>query len=64
MTRIPTYASQMSMINDALATKAALDLYSYQSITGLKAQNYSGYGSSASNIVSLESALSVNNNYM
>lgn len=62
--RVPTYATYMSMTNDTIANKKLVDLYSYQSITGLKAQTYSGYGMSASTIVSLEAMLGVTNNFM
>ncbi len=62
--RVPTYATYMNMTNDTIANKKLVDLYSYQSITGLKAQTYSGYGMSASTIVSLEATLGVTNNFM
>ena len=62
--RVPTYATYMRMTNDTIANKKLVDLYSYQSITGLKAQTYSGYGMSASTIVSLEAMLGVTNNFM
>lgn len=52
------------MMNGALKNKQLVDQYSFQSITGLKSQTYSGYGMSAYSIVSLEAALTVNNNYM
>ena len=51
--RVPTYATYLNMTNATIANKNLVDLYSFQSITGLKAQNYSGYGMSASSIVSL-----------
>ena len=49
--RVPTYATYLNMTNATIANKNLVDLYSFQSITGLKAQNYSGYGMSASSIV-------------
>ena len=64
MVRVPTYSTYMSLMNGALKNKQLVDQYSFQSITGLKAQTYSGYGMSAYSIVSLEAALTVNNNYM
>ena len=47
MTRVPTYATYMNMLNQTMKNKAQFELYNYQSITGLKAQTYSGYGMSA-----------------
>lgn len=64
MVRVPTYSTYMSLMNGALKNKQLVDQYSFQSITGLKSQTYSGYGMSAYSIVSLEAALTVNNNYM
>lgn len=64
MVRIPTYATYTNMINQTMKNKQQVDLYSFQTITGLKAQSYSGYGMSAYSIVSLEASLKVNNNYM
>ena len=64
MTRVPTYASYTNMINQSLNIKSKLDLYNYQTITGLKAPKYSGYGSQAYSIVSLEAALGVTQNFM
>src|SRR5574344_1381925 len=63
MTRVPTYATYMNMVNQTNSNKNLVDKYSYQSITGLKSQTYSGYGMSAYNIVSLEAALTVNQNF-
>ena len=57
--RVPTYATYMNMANATLKNKSLVDLYSFQSITGLKSMNYSGYGMSASSIVSLEASLGV-----
>ncbi|MBP3417671.1 MAG: hypothetical protein J6L67_00935 [Alphaproteobacteria bacterium] len=64
MVRVPTYSTYINMMNGALKNKQLVDQYSFQSITGLKSQTYSGYGMSAYSIVSLEAALTVNNNYM
>ena len=64
MVRVPTYATYINMMNGALKNKQLVDQYSFQSITGLKSQTYSGYGMQAYSIVSMEAALSVNNNYM
>ncbi len=64
MVRVPSYATNMAMIDRTMANKAQLDLYSYQTITGLKHYDYAGYGMSASSIVSFEAALGVNVNYM
>lgn len=62
--RVPTYATYLNMTNATIANKNLVDLYSFQSITGLKAQNYSGYGMSASSIVSLEATLGVTSTFM
>lgn len=64
MVRIPTYATYIGMMNQTIKNREQVDLYSFQSITGLKSQTYSGYGMSAYSIVSLEASLKVNNNYM
>ncbi len=64
MTRVPTYMSNMNMVSNALKLKADVDKYSYQATTGLKAQNYSGYGISAYNIVSMEASSSLVNTFM
>lgn len=64
MVRIPTYATYINMMNQTLKNKETLDLYNFQAITGLKSQSYSGYGMSAYSIVSLESSLTVTNNFM
>lgn len=64
MVRVPTYNSYMNLLNQTLNTKSQIDLYSYQATTGLKAPTYSGYGNSAYNIVNLESALGVTQNFM
>lgn len=62
--RVPTYATYMNMTQATIKNKNLVDLYSFQSITGLKSQSYSGYGMSASSIVSLEAALGVTNTFM
>jgi len=62
--RVPTYANYVNMLNQTLKNKQQLDLYNYQSITGLKAQTYAGYGAQAYNIVSFESSLSVTQNFL
>ena len=64
MTRVPTYASYMNLMNQTLANKAQFDLYNYQSITGLKSPTYSGYGMSAYSIVNLEASLGVTSNFL
>ena len=64
MTRIPTYATYINMMNQTIRNKETFDLYNFQSITGLKSQSYSGYGMSAYSIVSLEASLTVTNNFM
>lgn len=64
MVRVPTYATYMGMMNSTIKNKQLVDQYSFQSITGLKSQSYSGYGMSAYSIVSLEASLKINNNYM
>ena len=62
--RVPTYANYMNMSNAIAQNRNLVDKYSYQSISGLKYQNYSGYGMSAYNIVSMESTLDVTNTFM
>lgn len=64
MVRVPTYNSYMNLLNQSLSTKSKIELYSYQATTGLKSSTYSGYGISAYNIVNLESALGVTQNFM
>ncbi len=64
MTRIPTYATYINMMNQTIRNKETFDLYNFQSITGLKSQSYSGYGMSAYSIVSLEASLTVTNTFM
>jgi hypothetical protein len=44
--------------------KSLADWYSYQTSTGIKYANYSGYGMSAANIVNMESSLSVTENFL
>ncbi len=64
MVRVPTYNSYMNMLSQTMNTKSQLDLYSYQTISGLKSPNYSGYGMQAHTIVSLEAMLGVTSNFM
>ncbi len=64
MTRVPTYATYMNMLNQTMKNKAQFELYNYQSVTGLKAPTYSGYGMSAFSIVNLEASLNVTNNFL
>lgn len=63
MVRVPTYASYMNLLSTTMRTKAMVDMYSYQSTTGIKYANYGGYGMSASNIVNLEASMAVNENF-
>ena len=42
MVRVPTYSTYINMMNGALKNKQLVDQYSFQSITGLKSQTYSG----------------------
>ena len=62
--RVPTYANYMNMASAINNNKSLVDKYSYQSVSGLKYQNYSGYGMGAYNIVSMESTLKVTNTFM
>ncbi len=64
MVRVPTYSSYMNMLNQTLGIKSQLDLYSFQATTGLKSPTYSGYGMSASSIVSMEASLQVTENFL
>ena len=64
MTRVPTYASYMSLMNQTMKNKSQFELYNFQSITGLKSPTYSGYGMSAYSIVNLESSLGVTSNFL
>ena len=64
MTRVPTYASYMNLLNQTISNKSRFELYNYQSITGLKAPTYSGYGVSAYSIVNMEASLNVTNNLL
>ncbi len=64
MVRVPTYNSYMNMISQTMDLKSKLDLYSYQTMSGLKAPNYSGYGMQAHTIVSLEAMLGVTENFI
>ena len=64
MTRVPTYASYMSLMNQTMKNKSQFELYNFQSVTGLKSPTYSGYGMSAYSIVNLESSLGVTSNFL
>ena len=64
MTRVPTYANYMNLLNTSMKTKSMVDTYSYQATTGIKYANYAGYGMTSSNIVSMEASLSVTQNFM
>ncbi len=64
MTRVPTYATYMSMLNQSLRTKSQFELYNWQSVTGLKAPTYSGYGHAAYSVVNLEASLGVTSNFL
>lgn len=61
--RVPTYANYMSMAAAIRQNKNNVDQYSYQSVSGLKHQNYSEYAMQAYNIVSMESTLKVTNTF-
>ena len=62
--RVPTYNSYMNMLNQTMNTKSQMDLYIYQTMTGIKAPNYSGFGMQAHTMVSLEAMLGVTSNFM
>ena len=62
--RVPTYAHYMNLAAGINSNRANVDKYSFQSVSGLKHQTYSGYGMSAYNIVSMESTLAVTNTFM
>lgn len=62
--RVPTYANYMNLSSAIKQNNSLVDKYTYQSVSGLKHQNYSGYGMSAYNIVSMESTLAVTNTFM
>ncbi len=64
MTRVPTYANYMNLLNTSMKTKSMVDTYSYQATTGIKYANYAGYGMTSSNIVSMEASLNVTQNFM
>lgn len=64
MVRIPTYASYMNLMNQTMNNKAQLDLYAFQTNTGLKSPTYSGYGMSAFSIVNLEASQAVVSNFL
>ena len=62
--RVPTYANYMNLTSAISQVRSNVDKYSYQSVSGLKYQNYSGYGLQAYNMVSMESTLQVTNTFM
>lgn len=62
--RVPTYSNYTNMSNAIKQNRELVDKYSFQAGTGLKHQNYSGYGMSAYNIVSMESTLTITNTFM
>ena len=64
MTRVPTYSNYMNLLNSSLSIKNQMNLYAFQATTGLKSPTYSGYGSSAGNIVNMEATLSVTNGFL
>ncbi len=64
MTRVPTYASYMNLLNQTINNKSRFELYNYQSVTGLKSPTYSGYGMSAYSIVNMEASLNVTDNLL
>ena len=62
--RVPTHASYMNHLNRTLENKSMVDKYTFQSLTGLKNPNYSGYGMQAFNIVSMEASMNVVSNFL
>lgn len=52
------------MLNQTQISKAQVNLYSFQSMSGLKSPTYSGYGMSAFSIVNMEASLGVTNNFI
>ncbi|MBE6452379.1 MAG: hypothetical protein E7012_02685 [Alphaproteobacteria bacterium] len=64
MTRVPTYSTNMRLLTQTLKNKQTFELYNFQSVTGLKAPTYSGYGMSAYSIVNLEASYNVTNNFL
>ena len=64
MTRVPTYMTNINLLNSTIKNKQAFELYNFQAVTGLKAQTYSGYGMTAYSIVNLEASLNVANNFL
>ena len=64
ITRVPTYNTYMNLVDQTMNLKTKVDLYSYQMTTGIRYQEYSGYGMQAHTIVNLESMLGVTNNYI
>ncbi|MBR2034296.1 MAG: hypothetical protein IKA03_06470, partial [Alphaproteobacteria bacterium] len=64
MTRVPTYMTNINLLNSTIKNKQNFELYNFQAVTGLKAQTYSGYGMTAYSIVNLEASLNVANNFL
>ena len=64
ITRVPTYNTYMNLVDQTMNLKTKVDLYSYQMTTGIRYQEYSGYGMQAHTIVNLESMLGVTSNYI
>ena len=62
--RVPTYANYMNLTSAISQNRSNVDKYSYQSVSGLKYQDYAGYGMKAYNMVSMESTLNVTNTFM
>ena len=62
--RVPTYSNMMNMSSAIQNHRNLVDKYTYQSMSGLKYQKYSGYGMKAYNIVSMESTLQLTNTFM
>lgn len=62
--RVPTYSNMMNMSAAIQNHRNLVDKYTYQSMSGLKHQEYSGYGMKAYNIVSMESTLQLTNTFM
>ena len=64
ITRVPTYNTYMNLVDQTMNLKTKVDLYSYQMTTGIRYQEYSGYGMQAHTIVNLESMLGVTSKYI
>lgn len=64
ITRVPTYNTYLNMVQQTTNLKTKIDLYSYQMTTGIRYQEYSGYGMQAHTMVNLESMLGVTQSYL